>query len=237
MDGISLPNSVMPHLVMSHPVMLHSRKLRSVSLHTVMLCSMMSHSVTSHYKTAVVEVSYTLEVSKKIPKLAGWWWRTPLISALGRQRQVDFWVRGQPGLQSEFRDSQGYTEKPCLENKQTNKHKNKKSPSWLSICPLSQLSVCRNKKEVQGQPQLPNKVSLCYMRSCLENKWTNKEQTAFNPSTWEAQASRSLWVWGQPGLHSKIQASQGNIMRLSNTDRQRGRHPISKILLCTDYET
>jgi hypothetical protein len=36
-----------------------------------------------------------------------------LIPALGRQRQ-DFWVRGQPGLQSEFQDSQGYTEKPCL---------------------------------------------------------------------------------------------------------------------------
>jgi hypothetical protein len=28
--------------------------------------------------------------------------------------QEDFWVRGQPGLQSEFQDSQGYTEKPCL---------------------------------------------------------------------------------------------------------------------------
>jgi hypothetical protein len=42
-------------------------------------------------------------------------WRTPLIPALRRQRQVDFWVRGQPGLQSEFQDSQGYTEKPCLE--------------------------------------------------------------------------------------------------------------------------
>jgi hypothetical protein len=40
---------------------------------------------------------------------------TPLIPALGRQRQADFWVRGQPGLQSEFQDSQGYTEKPCLE--------------------------------------------------------------------------------------------------------------------------
>jgi hypothetical protein len=26
----------------------------------------------------------------------------------------DFWVPGQPGLQSEFQDSQGYTEKPCL---------------------------------------------------------------------------------------------------------------------------
>jgi hypothetical protein len=52
----------------------------------------------------------------------------PLIPALGRQRQEDFWVRGQPGLQSEFQDSQGYTEKPCLKkpkqntkNKQTNK--------------------------------------------------------------------------------------------------------------------
>ena len=34
----------------------------------------------------------------------------------------DFWVRGQPGLQSEFQDSQDCTEKPCLEtNKQTNK--------------------------------------------------------------------------------------------------------------------
>jgi hypothetical protein len=60
------------------------------------------------------------------------WWRTPLIPALGRQRQADFWVRGQPGLQSEFQDSQGYTEKPCLKkqkpknkNKTKNKNKNK----------------------------------------------------------------------------------------------------------------
>jgi hypothetical protein len=43
------------------------------------------------------------------------WWRTPLIPALRRQRQADFWVRGQPGLQSKFQDSQGYTEKSCLE--------------------------------------------------------------------------------------------------------------------------
>jgi hypothetical protein len=55
------------------------------------------------------------------------WWRTPLNPALGRQKQVDFYrVRGQPGLQSEFQDSQGCTEKPCLEKpkqkKQTNKN-------------------------------------------------------------------------------------------------------------------
>jgi hypothetical protein len=41
----------------------------------------------------------------------------PIIPALGRQRQVDFWVPGQPGLQSEFQDSQGYTEKPYLKKK------------------------------------------------------------------------------------------------------------------------
>jgi hypothetical protein len=43
----------------------------------------------------------------------------PLIPALGRQRQADFWVWGQPGLQSEFQDSQGYTEKPCLRKTKT----------------------------------------------------------------------------------------------------------------------
>jgi hypothetical protein len=52
------------------------------------------------------------------PKLrveCGWvWWRTPLIPALGRQRQANFRVRGQPGLQSECQDSQDSTEKPPL---------------------------------------------------------------------------------------------------------------------------
>jgi hypothetical protein len=51
-------------------------------------------------------------------------WRMPLLPALRRQRQADFWVQGQPGLQSEFQDSQCYTEKPCLK-KQTNKQTNK----------------------------------------------------------------------------------------------------------------
>jgi hypothetical protein len=43
------------------------------------------------------------------------WWCMPLIPALRGQRQSDLWVLGQPGLQSEFQDSQVYTEKPCLE--------------------------------------------------------------------------------------------------------------------------
>jgi hypothetical protein len=37
-----------------------------------------------------------------------------VIPALGRQRQVDFLVPGQPGLQSEFQDSEDYTEKTYL---------------------------------------------------------------------------------------------------------------------------
>jgi hypothetical protein len=42
-------------------------------------------------------------------------WCMPVIPALRRQRQSDFLVRDQPGLQSELQDSQGYTEKLCLE--------------------------------------------------------------------------------------------------------------------------
>jgi hypothetical protein len=58
-----------------------------------------------------------------MPDNAGQWWRTPLIPALRRQRQADFRVRGQPGLQSEFQDSQDYTEKPCLEKPKKKKKK------------------------------------------------------------------------------------------------------------------
>jgi hypothetical protein len=65
------------------------------------------------------------------------WWSTPLIPALGRQRQADFWVRGQPGLQSEFQDSQGYTEKPCLQKK-----KKKKKTGKQSISPVTHNAQC-----------------------------------------------------------------------------------------------
>ena len=55
----------------------------------------------------------------------------PFISGIGRQRQADFWVQGQPGLQSELKDIQGYTEKLCLEKtdkqNKTNKQKQTKN--------------------------------------------------------------------------------------------------------------
>jgi hypothetical protein len=47
----------------------------------------------------------------KMKKRARQWWRTPLIPHLG--------------LKSEFQDSQGYTEKPCLKKQQQQKNNNK----------------------------------------------------------------------------------------------------------------
>jgi hypothetical protein len=49
----------------------------------------------------------------------------PLIPALRRQRQAYFLVWGQPGLQSELQDSQGYTEKPSLKKKKKKKTEKK----------------------------------------------------------------------------------------------------------------
>jgi hypothetical protein len=40
----------------------------------------------------------------------------------------NLWVWSQPGVQSKFQDSQGYTEKPCLEK--TNKQTNKTPKGW-----------------------------------------------------------------------------------------------------------
>jgi hypothetical protein len=62
----------------------------------------------------------TSEIDRLYKHVESWaWWCKLLIPALGRQRQADFRVRGQPGLQSEFQDSQGYTEKPCLKKTKT----------------------------------------------------------------------------------------------------------------------
>jgi hypothetical protein len=58
--------------------------------------------------------------------ISGQWWQTPLNPST-QEAEAGRFLRLRPAwLQTEFQDSQGYTEKPCLEKpktKQTNKQK------------------------------------------------------------------------------------------------------------------
>jgi hypothetical protein len=83
----------------------------------------------------------------KTDKRARQWWRMPLIPALGRQRQVDFWVQGQPGLQSEFQDSQDCTEKPCLEKPK------KKKKDWQTFSQINQRESRSSTRAVSAHKQ------------------------------------------------------------------------------------
>jgi hypothetical protein len=103
------------------------------------------------------------------------WWRTPKIPALGRQRQADFWVQGQPGLQSELRDSQGYTEKPCLEKTTTTKQQQQKK---------------EHSEEHSGSEDRISWVVAVVVHT-------------FIPAL-GGQRQKDLWVAGQPGLQNKI---------------------------------
>ena len=49
---------------------------------------------------------------------------TPL---LGRQRQVDLQIQGQPGLYSEFQNFQGYTEETLSKKNKTKQNKQKQN--------------------------------------------------------------------------------------------------------------
>jgi hypothetical protein len=83
------------------------------------------------YNKVLKPLKQTNKQTKKIA-LAWQWWCMPLILALGRQRQVDFWIPDQPGLQSEFQENQGYIEKPCLRKPKKKKKKVLGLVRWLN---------------------------------------------------------------------------------------------------------
>jgi hypothetical protein len=76
---------------------------------------------------AMLQRKMSIANNVNIESHAGQSWHTTLISAFGRQRQADFWVRGQSGLQSKFQDTQSYKDKPCLKQNKTKQNKTKQN--------------------------------------------------------------------------------------------------------------
>jgi hypothetical protein len=88
----------------------------------------------------------------------------------GGQRQVAFWVQGQPGLQSKFQDNQGYTEKPCLKKTKTNKKKPKKKK-------LVHIKMFKEKNSLCWKKSFPLCIILNSLWSVLAD-WKRKSKAA-----------------------------------------------------------
>jgi hypothetical protein len=140
------------------------------------------------------------------------------------------WVLGQPGLQSEFQDIQGYTEIPCLEKnkKQKNKKQNKtkrerereREPrGWQILDPgikwsyiSTPLQFAIHLKSSSRSPAFGKPRQILKMPE-LSQKYLGGPVHTLNPSSHEEEVSEFVWVLGQPGLQGKFQASQGYIAR------------------------
>ena len=70
---------------------------------------------------------------------------------------------------------------------------------WMSVFPL--------KFTLKFNPQLNSIKKLRLLPGIAAQ--------TLNPSTYYADIGRSLWVRGQPGVHSEFQDSQGNVERPS----------------------
>jgi hypothetical protein len=79
-------------------------------------------------------------------------WLTPLVPVLGRQRQADHLVGGQPGLQKEFQNSLGYIMRPCLKRRRRSRRKKrKKRGTRMSGRKKAASKVEKRRKTVAGQ--------------------------------------------------------------------------------------
>jgi hypothetical protein len=166
------------------------------------------------------------------------WCCTPLIPACGRRRQADFWVQGQPGLQSEFQDSQGYTEKPCLETHAPQKKRERKlnfiafqgealfgfqcwprlgaagSRCLGSVHSLSHHCISTSNAKNKGVSGVPSRVELvlsCLLSSVLVNSRDNWAQVKWKNN----QGNGCIYClsWSQlPGWGCSVQLDSPSLL-------------------------
>jgi hypothetical protein len=114
------------------------------------------------------------------------WWCMLLIPALGRQRQVDFWVRGQPGLQSELARA---TQRNPGQKTKTTTTTTKKNP--------------KNQTKTKKNPQNRRKICVAYLCLCRPG------QSALDLRELDLQTIVSTWwcaCWElNPGLMQEQQ--------------------------------
>lgn len=138
-----------------------------------------------------------------------------LIPALRRQGEVDIWVRGHPGLQSEFQNSWDYLEKPCLKKTERKKRKTNKT---------------EKEKKIRGSFGIHlSTVHGNYQK--LKLKWWGSQHLQAQHS----EAGGSLWVWSQPGLWSTSRTAKA--MQRNRVSKNQTKQTCNKTKVCVSLHT
>jgi len=123
----------------------------------------------------------SLKKNKTMDSVGRWWRRlTPLIPALGRQRQVDFWVQGQPGLHRETLSWKTKTK--------TNQNKPMDSiRTWPRLTEFLPFMAESTWEDAQCSRSLHMKSgdAFTYLLGGTQNiYWCQMQWHTFNPRTW-----------------------------------------------------
>jgi hypothetical protein len=134
------------------------------------------------------------------------WWHTPLIPALGRQRQADFWVRGQPGP-TKWVPGQTGLHRETLSRKTKNKQ-TKKNLGTVAYIWSPDLWRYRKDSEIKGHRQLDRNFEDGKMRihwKVLEHKG------------WGRLTGRKLclWIWLKTFLWDCFRVPHSPVLLLS----------------------